>query len=249
MIVLAELLAHTFDGVGEVLEVTTSGHVLKNWDNSVTYAAVSFRGAWRRWRDRQPADRLGNLTAAQGAEAVALARAALESYLLHGGSLAEWYTATKEREALRADAGAFVTLNHRGVKAGAPGRLRACMGVIEAKQPLTDAVVRAAVWAAQDPRFPRLKADELDGLDVEVSVLSPAHPVAGPSAIEVGTHGVILEKGSHRALFLPQVATEQGWDRSTMLDHLAQKAGLPADGWRSDAHFEVFTAQVFGENH
>jgi AmmeMemoRadiSam system protein B/AmmeMemoRadiSam system protein A len=249
LIVLAQLLAHTFEGTGEVVEVTTSGHVVRNWDNSVTYAAVSFRGAWRGWSDQKPADKLANLTAAQGAEAVALARAALESYLQHKGSIAEWYATAREREALRADAGAFVTLNHRGVKEGAPGRLRACMGVIEARQPLTDAVVRAAVWAAQDPRFPRLKADELDGLEVEVSVLSPAHPVAGPSAIEVGTHGVILEKGRHRALFLPQVATEQGWDRRTMLDHLAQKAGLPADGWRSGAQFEVFTAQVFGENH
>ena len=80
-------------------------------------------------------------------------------------------------------------------------------------------------------------------------MLSPARPVAGPQAIEVGVHGVILEKGSHRALFLPQVATEQGWDRRTMLDHLAQKAGLPADGWRRGASFEVFTAQVFEEAH
>jgi AmmeMemoRadiSam system protein B/AmmeMemoRadiSam system protein A len=248
LIVLAELMAHTFEGTGEVLQVTTSGHVVKRWDNSVTYAAVSFRGAWHAWRDQPPAGRLGDLTEVQGAEAVALARAALESYLLHGGSLAEWYASAEEREALHADAGAFVTLNHRGVKVGSPGRLRACMGVIEARQPLTEAVVQAAVWAAQDPRFPRLQAAELDGLEVEVSVLSPAHPVAGPMAIEVGTHGVILEKGRHRALFLPQVATEQKWDRRTMLDYLAQKAGLPADGWRSGARFEVFTAQVFGEH-
>lgn len=249
LIVLAELIAHTFDGVGEVLEVTTSGHVVRSWDNSVTYAAISFRGTWGGWREQQPADPLGVLNESQGAEAVALARAALESYLRHGGSLAEWYENAKEREALRADAGAFVTLNRRGVKVGSPRRLRACMGVIEAEQPLTEAVVRAAVWAAQDPRFPRLDANELDGLEVEVSVLSPAHPIVGPEAIEVGTHGVILEKGRHRALFLPQVATEQGWDRRTMLDHLAQKAGLPADGWRSGARFEVFTAQVFGEKH
>jgi AmmeMemoRadiSam system protein A len=249
LMVLAELMAHAFEGTGEVLRVTTSGHVVKNWDNSVTYAAVSFRGAWRGWRDQNPADRLGDLNATQGAEAVALARAALESYLLHDGSLAEWYAAATEREALRADAGAFVTLNHRNVKAGSPGRLRACMGVIEARQPLTEAVVQASVWAAQDPRFPRLKAGELDGLEVEVSVLSPASPVAGPMEIEVGIHGVILEKGRHRALFLPQVAPEQGWDRRTMLEHLAEKAGLPADGWRSGADFEVFTAQVFGEHH
>jgi AMMECR1 domain-containing protein len=81
------------------------------------------------------------MTPAQGAETVALARAAIESFLLHDGSLAEWYAATDELEAQRSNAGAFVTLNNRGVKAGDPGRLRACMGVIEARQPLLDAVV------------------------------------------------------------------------------------------------------------
>jgi AmmeMemoRadiSam system protein B/AmmeMemoRadiSam system protein A len=249
LIVLAELLAHAFDGAGEVLEVTTSGHRLGDWENSVTYAAVTFRGRWTGWKDPQPAPTLGRLTPAQGAEGVALARAALESFLIHDGSLAEWYAASKERDALRSKAGAFVTLNHKGFEPGDSGRLRACMGVIEAEQPLSEAVIQAAVWAAQDPRFPRLKAAELDGLEVDVSVLSPARPVARPEAIEVGKHGVILEKGRHRALFLPQVAPEQGWDRWTMLDHLARKAGLPADGWREGARFEVFTAQVFGERH
>ena len=248
-IVFAELLAHAFAGEGEVLEVTTSGHRTGSWDLSVTYAAVKFTGYWTQWTDPAPAPELGRMTAAQGGESVALARAALASYLRHDGSLAEFYAGSNERDALRARAGAFVTLNHRGVEAGKPGRLRACMGVIEARQPLGEAVVQAAVWAAQDPRFPRLAADELDDLEVEVSVLSPAQPVAGPSAIEVGTHGVILQKGRHRALFLPQVATEQGWDRDTMLEHLALKAGLPAGGWRDGASFEVFTAQVFGEGH
>jgi AmmeMemoRadiSam system protein B/AmmeMemoRadiSam system protein A len=247
--VLAELLAHAFGGGGEVLAVTTSGHRVGNWKNSVTYAAVAFRGSWTGWKHPEPAPSLGKLTSAQGAEAVALARATLESYLIHDGSLAEWYAEAAEREALRSKAGAFVTLNHKGFKAGDPGRLRACMGVIEAKQPLSEAVIQAAVWAAQDPRFPRLEASELGGLEVEVSVLSPAYPIPGPDSIEVGKHGVILEKDGHRALFLPQVAPEQGWSRKTMLEHLAQKAGLSADGWRRGASFEVFTAQVFAEAH
>jgi AmmeMemoRadiSam system protein B/AmmeMemoRadiSam system protein A len=246
--VLAELLAHAFDGAGEVLEVTTSGHRINSWELSVTYAAVAFRGRWTGWKETGLVPLLGQLTPAQGAEVVALADATLESYLLHDGSLAEWYAASSERKALHARAGAFVTLNHKGVKVGDPGRLRACMGLIEAGQPLDEAVVQAAVWAAQDPRFPRLKAGELAGLDVEVSVLSPPRRVTGPEAIEVGTHGVILEKGSHRAVFLPHVATEQGWDRRTMLDNLARKAGLPADGWREGALFDVFTAQIFGEH-
>jgi len=59
---------------------------------------------------------------------------------------------------------------------------------------------------------------------------------------------VILEKGSHRAVFLPHVATEQGWDRQTMLEQLSRKAGLPANGWREGAYFNVFSAQIFGEH-
>jgi AmmeMemoRadiSam system protein B/AmmeMemoRadiSam system protein A len=246
--VLAELLRHAFDGAGEVLEVTTSGHVSGRWDLSVTYASVAYHGSWTGWKDPARPE-LGEITTSQGAEMVALARAALETYLLHDGSLAGWYAAPHDGDVSRALAGAFVTLNNKGRKPKDPGRLRACMGVIEAQQPLEDAVVRAAVWAAQDPRFPRLAAPELDEVEVEVSVLSPAHPVPGPDAIEVGTHGVILTKGGHRAVFLPQVATEQGWNRPTMLDHLARKAGLSAGAWRDGASFEVFTAQVFGESH
>jgi AmmeMemoRadiSam system protein B len=145
--VLAELLAHAFGGAGEVLAVTTSGHRVGSWENSVSYAAVAFRGSWTDWKEPAPASPLGELSSVQGAEAVALARATLESFLIHDGSLAEWYARAAEREALRSKAGAFVTLNHKGFKAGDPGRLRACMGVIEAKQPLSEAVVQAAVWA------------------------------------------------------------------------------------------------------
>lgn len=245
--VLAELLAHSFDGGGELVDLTTSGHRTGSWELSVTYAAVVFGGSWTPWREPPAAPRLPELTPAAGAQLAALARAALASFLRHDGSLAEWYAAPHDQEAARCLAGAFVTLNHEGVAAGTPGRLRACMGVIEAEQPLEKAVVQAAVWAAQDPRFPRLRADELDGLEVDVSVLSPARPVAGPETIRVGVHGVILEKDGHRALFLPQVAVEQGWDRDTMLSELARKAGLRSDAWRQGARFKVFTAQVFGE--
>ena len=246
--VLLQLLAHAFTGRGEVLKVTTSGDLIDNWELSVTYAAVAFRGKWTEWKQPGLVPLLGQLTSAQGDEVVSLARATLKSLLLHDGSLAEWYAAATDRQALRSRAGAFVTLNHKGLKPGDPGRLRACMGLIEAGQPLDEAVVRAAVWASQDPRFPRLRAGELAGLEVEVSVLSPPRRVAGWDDIEVGKHGVILEKGSHRAVFLPHVATEQGWDRRTMLDNLARKAGLPADGWREGALFSVFTAQIFGEH-
>ncbi|MEP0773301.1 MAG: AMMECR1 domain-containing protein, partial [Acidobacteriota bacterium] len=71
--------------------------------------------------------------------------------------------------------------------------------------------------------------------------------VPGPEAIQLGRHGVILAKEGRTAVFLPQVASETGWDRDTFLSQLARKAGLAADAWRRGASFEVFTAQVFGE--
>jgi AmmeMemoRadiSam system protein A len=141
--------------------------------------------------------------------------------------------------ALAEPRGVFVTL-HDG------GELRGCIGSIVGRQPLAEAVLASARGAAAgDPRFLPVAPAELDRLELEISVLSPLRTVAGPGDIEVGRHGVLLQKDGRQAVFLPQVAPEQGWDRDTMLDHLARKAGLPPDGWRRGAAFAVFTADVF----
>jgi len=179
---------------------------------------------------------------------LALARATFETHLGHGPELASWYSTYGDDPAWESPAGAFVTLHNAGFEPGSPGRLRACMGVIDARQPLADAVVQAATSAAHDPRFDAVALDELADLEVEVSILSPRREVAGPEEIEVGVHGVVLSRSGRSAVFLPQVAPEQGWDRDTMLSHLARKAGLSADAWRDGARFEVFTAQVFAEH-
>jgi len=135
--------------------------------------------------------------------------------------------------------GVFVTLTRDGA-------LRGCVGTIEGRRPLAEAVIGAArSAAAADPRFPPVGSAEAALLDLEVSVLTTLLPVPGPEAIEVGRHGVLLRRGARQAVFLPQVAPEQGWDRETMLTHLALKAGLPPDAWRKGARFEVFTADVF----
>ena len=89
--------------------------------------------------------------------------------------------------------------------------------------------------------------DELKGIAIEISVLTPPQDIPGPEAFQVGKHGIILEKQGKRAVFLPQVAPEQGWNREQTLTHLAQKAGLSADAWRKGTRFWVFEAQVFGE--
>jgi len=129
-------------------------------------------------------------------------------------------------------------------------RLRGCIGQLVACQSLIDAVRDAAISAAtQDPRFPPVTSEELDSIAIEISVLSPLREVEDPSEIEVGKHGVIVSQGRRHGVFLPQVATEQSWDRETMLTHLcADKAGLPPDAWRSGATLQVFTAQVFSEH-
>jgi len=142
-------------------------------------------------------------------------------------------------ERLREPRGAFVTL-HAG------GQLRGCIGLIEGRLPLVRAVAdngRAA--AVDDPRFPPLTPDELSNLSLEVSALTPLRAVDGPQDIEAGRHGILLQKHGRQAVFLPQVATEQGWDLATTLTHLCRKAGLPGDAWREGAHLRVFEAEVF----
>jgi len=138
--------------------------------------------------------------------------------------------------------GAFVSLHRHGA-------LRGCIGHVEGDRPLAELVGEMAVAAAsQDPRFPPVSEDELDGLTVEVSILSPPVP-ARPEAVVPGEHGVILRRGGRMGVFLPQVATEQGWDRPTLLAMLCRKAGLPEDSWRDPGvRLEVFRAQVVHED-
>jgi AmmeMemoRadiSam system protein B/AmmeMemoRadiSam system protein A len=144
-------------------------------------------------------------------------------------------------EKLTLTCGAFVTLTK-----GA--RLRGCIGSIVGTEPLYRCVIDNAGNAAlRDPRFSPVTSGELPEIEFEISVLTPLQEIAGPEEIEIGRHGVVLEREGHRAVFLPQVAPEQGWDRETMLDHLAMKAGLPRNAWRSGARFEVFEALVFSE--
>jgi AmmeMemoRadiSam system protein A len=245
--VLLELLAHAFRGEGRIVEVTTSGHVSGNWSQVVTYASVSFTGEWTAWRDDGGTAEPGPLDTRQRHAVLELARATLRTHLTHDGSLARWFATHTVDGPLAADAGVFVTVHNTGPKAVTDGRLRGCIGVIEAREPLVDAVVHAAVSAAHDPRFRALDARELDGVSLEVSVLSPMREVGGPEEIVLGTHGVLLSRGGRQAVFLPQVATETGWTKDVFLSQLARKAGLAADAWRHGATFEVFTAQVFGE--
>lgn len=134
--------------------------------------------------------------------------------------------------------GVFVTLTR-------DGQLRGCIGHIEGVAPLADGVIANAENAAcRDPRFRPVGPDEVAALEIEVSALTPLRPVSGPEAIELGRHGIVLSRGHHRAVFLPQVAPEQGWDLETTLGQLAIKAGLGPSDWREGCRFEVFEAEI-----
>jgi len=145
--------------------------------------------------------------------------------------------------ALRKNMGAFVTLNLKPNH-----RLRGCIGEIQPYRPLWKAVLGRAIDAAfRDPRFLPLTAEEFAGVEIEISALTPAVPVGGWRDIVIGRHGMTLSKNGRSAVFLPQVAPEQGWGIEETLTHLSMKAGLPPDAWREGASFTVFEAIVFHE--
>jgi AmmeMemoRadiSam system protein A len=167
-----------------------------------------------------------------------MAREALVGYL----NFAEIPPVPEPVEALRQPCGAFVTLR-KGKN------LRGCIGVIAADKPLYITVRECAVWAAvQDPRFRPVTMGEAGGLNVEISVLSPLADIA-PEDIEVGRHGLVISRGAHRGLLLPQVAVLWKWDREKFLEETCRKAGLPPDAWQQGAGIQAFTAQVFEEPH
>ncbi|HOD16797.1 MAG TPA: AmmeMemoRadiSam system protein A [Spirochaetota bacterium] len=138
--------------------------------------------------------------------------------------------------------GAFVTLHLRG-------RLRGCIGYIQGVKPIPETIIdMARASAFKDPRFPSLRAEEYNAIDIEISVLSPIEPVTDVKEIVVGRDGLIISRGFNSGLLLPQVPTEQGWDLETFLQQTCFKAGLSPAAWREKGtKIEKFSAQVFGE--
>jgi MEMO1 family protein len=190
------------------------------------------------------------LSPESGTRLLQLARAALDAELRGTddlqAALASW-PAGREQERRQ---GVFVTLNRTDPRElRTLGKLRGCIGQPEPTYPLYYGTVQAAVDAAlHDPRFEPVRAEELQKLEVEVTVLSPRKPIASFKEIRIGTHGVVLQKNGHAALFLPQVAPEQGWNVEQMLEALSEKAGLAKDAWREGSQLSVFTGQVFEEH-
>jgi len=138
---------------------------------------------------------------------------------------------------LSANSATFVTINRKGM-------LRGCIGNMQPVMPLYKSVISNAVSASsRDPRFSPMKKEELQDMDVEISVLSPFEILKNTKEIEIGKHGLYLVTEKASSVFLPQVPVEFGWDLNTYLEQLSLKAGLPKDAWKT-AQLYTFTADI-----
>ena len=223
----------------------TSGRMMNDWENSVSYLGAVFAGDWR--QAQVPAATTNTAAAAtldaeDRAQLLKLARATLEYAVRHGGKAPSIETiGVNIRPGMKQVMGGFVTLNLHH-------ELRGCIGEIFPRHEIWKVVQEQAVNAAlHDPRFPVVSPDETQEIQIDISALTPPRPVASFKEIVIGKHGMTLSKNGRSAVFLPQVAPEQGWDLATTLTYLSRKAGLPADAWKEGSEFTVFEAQVFHE--
>ncbi len=216
------------DGVRAAYD--TSGNVTGEWTNSVTYQSFVFY--------RRP----GTLGQAERTFLLELARRTVTSYLEKGE--APGVEVNILPQAVQADGGCFVTLENHG-------RLRGCIGNMQARGPLYQAVIQNAVSACRDQRFVNdpVTAGELKDIDLEISYLTPMKRVGDPRRdVVVGRHGLLISLQGRQGVLLPQVAYERGWTREEFLSQTCHKAGLPPDAWkRPEAEIYSFEAEVFGE--
>jgi AmmeMemoRadiSam system protein B/AmmeMemoRadiSam system protein A len=213
-----------------ILNHANSGDVTGDRSSVVGYMAAALVGEGAVGVD------LG-LNEQEKADLLRIARQSITAKL--SGKPVPEFKITSER--LKKQMGAFVTLTE-------DGELRGCIGHIIGTQPLHRTISDMAIAAAtEDPRFSPVEAGELNAIAIEISVLTPLRRITDPEEIMVGRDGIYIEKGLHRGLLLPQVATEYGWDTYEFLDNTCLKAGLPRGSWREGANIQIFSAQVFNE--
>ena len=213
----------------KVLNYSTSCNYSGNKEKVVGYGAVVFFKKERKMLTRQQKKLL-----------LEIARKTLEEYL-SGKKLSPLKI---DDPVLKEKRGVFVTLKKHG-------NLRGCIGYIMPVLPLFEAVRKMAIESAtNDPRFPPVTFEELKDIEIEISVLTVPKQVKSADEIVLGRDGVIVERGFHKGVFLPQVATETGWSKEEFLSNLcAHKAGLPPDAWKDpETKLYTFQAEVFSES-
>jgi len=219
---------------GEVLGYDTSGRQGGDFRSSVSYVGVAYTGP----------DWGGELSTEEETFALRLARESLTRWVEKGERFDPVAAGWEIPEDLRVKSGVFVTYRKHG-------DLRGCIGDILPTRTRFEAIVaRAISSASEDSRFPPVTPEEVGQIEIEISVLTPPRPVAGPEEIRLGRDGILLHlDGRMRAVYLPQVAPEQGWTLEETLTHLSRKGGLAPGTWRTDrVSFKTFEAEVFAED-
>jgi AmmeMemoRadiSam system protein A len=233
---------------GLLLDYYKSGDTGSDYSLSVSYASIIIT----RNSDGSPSNRskikkpnganLMELSNAEKKTLLSIARESLQTYVREHALPEDIETKHTISGKLKEKTGVFVTLKIKG-------NLRGCIGSITGTAPLFLGVRDNAIKAGlNDPRFPPVKAAELQQIDMEVSVMTPLQKISDYKKIRLGTDGVIIKKGSRQAVFLPQVAAETGWNLDEFLSQLCRKAWLPADAYKNPGmEFYIFQAQVFSE--
>ena len=225
-----------------LIKYATSGELTGDFSNSVSYMSIAFSGVWIKPPEIETHANNTELTEEDKKQLLLLARKTMV-YALQNRRVPEAPDlGITISDAMRPARAAFVTLKKNS-------QLRGCIGDIFPQRPLYKSVITNAIHACvNDRRFTPVSQDELKDITIEISALTAPAPIASADEIRIGIDGVVLNKDSHSAVFLPQVAPEQGWDVNQMLTQLSLKARLAADGWKEGASFLVFQAEVFGEN-
>ncbi len=241
LMVLAEILPK--NSKKYFVHYTTSGEVIGDWENAVGYLAGYFTGKWdKKIEYPEEKQHKGILNDKEKEYLIKLSRATLKAHILN--EFIDFAKILKENpmtEGITGISGVFVTLRE-------DGELRGCIGSIEGREPLYLGVIHNSINAAsRDPRFSPVRAKEFSKIKIEISVLTPLKKISNYKDIILGKNGVVLQKWGRSAVFLPQVATETGWNLDEFLSNLSLKAGLPADAYKEGATFEVFEAIVFEE--
>lgn len=219
------------------LSYDTSGNKTNDYSHSVSYLSAAFTG-----NSDSSGEQKKTLTPNEKKALLAMARKSLTEFLMNSKEPQEAHSSEMLTPGMKAVRGAFVTLHQKG-------ELRGCIGEIFPRRPLYEAVKEHAVNSGvYDNRFEPVRLEDLPSLEFEISALTVPQRMDSYRKILLGKHGVVLRKEGRSAVFLPQVAREQGWDIETTLEALSRKAGLPGDAWKNQAEFLVFEAEVFSEN-
>ena len=225
----------------ELIQYTTSGQLTGDFNNSVSYLSIVFSGAWANHPEIKPPENDPELAEEDKEQLLTLARKTISYAIQHQRVPQASELGVTISEAMARPRAVFVTLKKNS-------QLRGCIGDIFPQRPLYRSVILNAINASlNDRRFSPVIEAECKDIEIEISALTIPQPVDSPDEIRIGIDGVVLNKDGRSAVFLPQVAPEQGWDLNQMLTQLSLKAGLPGEAWKEGANFLVFQAVVFGE--